>query len=94
MVVEKDSSIWLANTGTQPIRIEQNEVVAMAECFMAGPGASPGNGQNDRDKVNGLLERAAPHLTDEECQQLRAAKAARMHLFATGNGDLGRTDIV
>ena len=26
--VEKDSSIWLANTGTQPVRIEPNEVVA------------------------------------------------------------------
>ena len=34
--VEKDSSIWLANTGMQPIRIEQNEVVAMAECVIAG----------------------------------------------------------
>ena len=92
--VEKDSSIWLANTGTQPILIEQNEVVAMAECVMAGPGASQGNGQDDRDEVNGLVERAAPHLTDEEWQQLRAAMAARKHLFATGKGDLGRTDIV
>ena len=92
--VEKDSSIWLANTGTQPIRIEQNEVVAMAECVMAGPGASPGNGQNDRDEVNRLVERAAPHLTDGQCQQLRAAMAASKHLFATGKGDIGRTDIV
>ena len=66
----------------------------MAECIMAGPGASPGNGQNDRDEVNGLVEPAAPHLTHEECQQLRAAMAARKHLFATGKGDLGRTDIV
>ena len=92
--VEKDSSIWLANTGTQPIGIEQNKVVAMAECVMAEPGASPGNGQNDRDEVNGLVERAAPHLTDGECQQLRAAMVAHKHLFATGKGDLGRTDIV
>ena len=92
--VEKDSSIWLANTGTQPIRIEQNEVVGMAECVTVGPGASPGDGQNDRDEVNGLVERVAPHLTDGECQQLRAAVAARKHLFATGRGDLGRTDIV
>ena len=44
----------------------------------AGPGASPGNGQNDRDEVNGLVERAAPHLTDGECQQLRAAKILRI----------------
>ena len=28
--VEQDSRIWLANTGPQPIRIEENEVVAMA----------------------------------------------------------------
>ena len=92
--VEKDSSIWLANTGTQPFRIEQNEVVAMAECVMAGPGTNPGNDRDDRDEVNGLVERAAPHLTDEKCQQLRAVMAARKHLFAAGKGDLGRTDIV
>ena len=92
--VEKDSSIWLANTGAQPIRIEQNEVVAMAQCVTAGPGASPGDGQNDRDEVNGLVERAAPHLTDGECRQLRGAMAARKHLFATGKGDLGRTNII
>ena len=80
--------------GTQPIHIEQDEVVAMAECVLARPGASPGNDRDDRDEVNGLVERAAPHLTDEECQQLRAAMAARKHLFAKGKGDLGRTDIV
>ena len=40
------------------------------------------------------MEGAAPHLTDEECQQLRAAMAARKHLIAAGKGDLGRTDIV
>ena len=72
--VEKDSSIWLAKTEPQQIRIEQNEVVAMAKCVMAGPGASPGEGQDHRDEVNGLMERAAPHLTDEECK----------HIFATG----------
>ena len=92
--VEKDSSIWLANTGTQQISIEQNEVVVMAECVTAGPGASSGNGQINRDEVNGLVERAAPHLTDRECQQLRAAMVARKHLFATGKGDLGRTNMV
>ena len=66
----------------------------MAECVTAGPGTNPGDGQNDRDKVNGLVERAAPHLTNRECQQLRAAMAARKHLFATGKGDLGSTDIL
>ena len=55
----KSKSIWLANTGTQPIYIEQNEVVAMAECVLAGPGASPGNDRNDRDEVNGLMEEKA-----------------------------------
>ena len=66
----------------------------MAECVLAGPGASPGNDRDGRDEVNELVERAAPHLTDEECQQLRAAMGARKHLFAKGKGDLGRTDIV
>ena len=92
--VEQDSRIWLANTGVLPIRIEQKEVLAMAECVTAGQGASLGDGQNDGDEVNGLVERAAPHLTNRECQQLRAAMAARRHLFATYKGDLGRTDIV
>ena len=57
--VEKYSSIWLANTGTQPIHIERNEVVAMAKCVMAGPGANLGNDRDDRDEVNGLVEPAA-----------------------------------
>ena len=34
------------------------------------------------DKVSGLVERAAPHLTDEECQQSRMSMAAPRHLFA------------
>ena len=76
--VEQDSSIWLANTGTQPIHIEQDEVVAMAECVLAGPGATLGN---DRDR------RRMPAVAG-------AAMAARKHLFAKGKGDLGRTDIV
>ena len=85
--VVQDSRIWLANTGPQPIRIEENEVVAMAECVTAGPGASPGDDRNDGNEVNGLVERAATHLTDEECQQLRTAMASHRHLFATGKGD-------
>ena len=40
--VEQDNRIRLANTGPQPIRIVENEVVAMAECITAGPGTSPG----------------------------------------------------
>ena len=80
--VEQDSSIWLANTGTQPIHIENNEVVALAECVLAEPGASSGNHRDDG--VNGLVERAAPHLTSEECRQLQSAMAAPKHLFAKG----------
>ena len=92
--VEQDSSIWLANTGSQPIQIDKDEVVAMAECVLAEPGASAGNNRDDGDEVNGSVERASPHLTSEECQQLQTAMAARKHLFAKGKGDLGRTDIV
>ena len=92
--VKQDSRIWLANTGPQPIRVEENEVVAMAECVTAGPATSPGDDRNDGDKVNRSVERAAPHLTDEECQQLWTAMVACRHLFATGKGDLGRTNIV
>ena len=50
--VEQDSRIWLANTGPQPIRIEENEVVAMAECVTEGPGTIPGDNQNDGDEVS------------------------------------------
>ena len=80
--VEQDSSNWLANTGSQPIQIDK--VVAMAECVLAEPGASAGNDRDDGDEVNGLVERASPHLTSEECRQLQAAMAARKHLFAKG----------
>ena len=62
--VEQDSRIWLGNTGPQPIRIEQDEVVAMAECITARPGASPGDGQNDEHELNGLVtdrHRTAPN---------------------------------
>ena len=54
--VEQDSSIWLANTGSQPIQIDKDEVVAMAECVLAEPGASTGNDRDDVDEMNGLVE--------------------------------------
>ena len=92
--VEQDSNIWLANTGSQPIQIDKDEVVAMAECVLAEPGASAGSDRDVGDEVNGLVERASPHLTSEECWQLQTTMAARKHLFAKGKGDLGRTDIV
>ena len=55
---------------------------------------SVGSDRDIGDEVNGLVERASPHLTREECRQLQMAMAARKHLFAKGKGDLGRTDIV
>ena len=55
---------------------------------------SPGDNRNSGDEVSGLVERAAPHLTEEECQQFRTAMAARRHLFAVRKGDLGLTDIL
>ena len=41
--VVQDSNIWLANTGSQPIQIDKDEVVALAECVLAEPGASAGS---------------------------------------------------
>ena len=92
--VEQASNIWLANPGSQPIQLDGDEVVALAECVLAEPGASAGSDRDIGDEVNGLVERASPHLTSEECRQLQMAMAARKHLFAKGKGDLGRTDIV
>ena len=68
--------------------------MALAECVLAEPGASAGSDRDIGDEVNGLVERASPHLSSEECRQLQMAMAARKHLFAKGKGDLGRTDIV
>ena len=68
--------------------------MALAECVLAEPGVSAGSDRDVGDEVNGLVERASPHLTSEECRQLQTAMAARKHLFAKGKGDLGRTDIV
>ena len=48
--VEQDSNIWLANTGSQPIQIDKDEVVALAECVLAEPGASPGSDQDEVTK--------------------------------------------
>ena len=92
--VKQASNIWLANPGSQPIQLDGDEVVALAECVLAEPGASAGSDRDIGDEVNGLVERASPHLTSEECRQLQMAMAARKHLFAKGKGDLGRTDIV
>ena len=56
----------------------------MAECVTTVAG--PRDDQNEADEVNGLVEWAAPHLTEGECQRLRTAMAARQHLFAKGKG--------
>ena len=65
--VEQDSNIWLANTGSQPIQKDKDEVVALAECVLAEPGAIAGSDRDVGYEVNGLVERASPHLTSEEC---------------------------
>ena len=87
--VEQASNICLANPGSQPIQLDGDEVVALAE-----PGASAGSNRDVGDEVNRLVEQVSPHLTSEECRQLQTAMAARKHLFAKGKGDLRRTDIV
>ena len=46
------------------------------------------------DEVEGLVQRAAPHLNKEERRQLRAAMMACQQMFAPGKGDLGQTDTV
>ena len=53
--VEQDSRIWLANTGPQPITIEENEILAMAKCVTERPGTSPGDNPNNGDEVSGLV---------------------------------------
>ena len=65
MEVEQASNIWLANPGSQPIQLDGDEVVALAECVLAEPGASAGSDRDVGDEVNGLVERASPHLTSE-----------------------------
>ena len=47
--VVQDSNIWLANTGSQPIQIDKDEVVAL----VAEPGASAGSDRDVGDEVNG-----------------------------------------
>ena len=41
--VEQASNIWLANPGSQPIQLDGDEVVALAECVLAEHGASAGS---------------------------------------------------
>ena len=56
MEVEQASNIWLANPGSQPIQLDGDEVVALAECVLAGPRASAGSDRDIGDEVNGLVE--------------------------------------
>ena len=53
--VKQASHIWLANPGSQPIQIDGDEVVALAECVLAEPGASAGSDRDIWDEVNGLV---------------------------------------
>ena len=91
--VEQASNIWLANPGSQPIQLDGDEVVALAECVLAGPGASAGSDRDIGDEVNGLVEpRTLPVRSAGSCRW--PWRLANMHLFAKGKGDLGRTDII
>ena len=82
--VEQDSKIWLANLGSHLVEIEENQVVATAECVTEGPGTCS-------DEVDGLVRREALHLNEGERQQLQAAMLACQQIFAAGKGDLGQT---
>ena len=44
--------------------------------------------------MKGLVRRTSPHLNERERRQLQAAMMASQQMFASGKGDLGRTDIV
>ena len=92
--VNQDTTIWLANSGSRPVEIAQDQVVAMAERVSESEGMEQRDDSTDTDEVNWLVQLAAQHLTESEQQQLGAALHHRQHLFATGKGDLGRTDIV
>ena len=75
--VEQDSQIWVANLRLHPV---VNKVIAMAECVTETPGTCPEDEESGTDKVEGLVRRAAPHLNEEERQQLRAAMMARQQM--------------
>ena len=92
--MKQDSQIWVANLGLHPVEIEENQVIATGQCVTETPGTCLEEEGSGTDEVEGLVQRAVPHLNEEECQQLRAAMMARQQMFAPGEGDLGRTDIV
>ena len=89
--VDRDTKIWLANLGSQPVEIEGEQVVAMAERVSETGGMDTGTTEGGRD---GMVRRAAQHLTDVEHQQLEVVLLSRRHLFASEKGDLGRTSLV
>ena len=70
--MNQDTKIWLANPRSQPVEIEGEQVVAMAESVSEMEGKDPGAGGC----------RAAQHLMDEERQQLEVALLPHWDLFA------------
>ena len=92
--MNQDTTIWLANSGPQPVEVAPDQVVALAEWVSESEGMEQRDDGADTDKVNRLVRRAAQHLTDSEQHQLTAALHPRQHLLAAGKEDLGWTDIV
>ena len=72
--VEQDSQIWVANLRLHPVEIEENQVIATAECVMETPGTCPEDKGSGMDEVEGLVRRVAPHLNEVERRQLRVRR--------------------
>ena len=53
--MEWDSKIWLANFGSMPEEIEENQVVATVECVTEGPGTCLEDEGSGTDEVDGLV---------------------------------------
>ena len=55
--MEQDSEIWVANLGLHPVEIEENQVIATAECATETPGTCPEEEGSGTDEVEGLMRR-------------------------------------
>ena len=62
--LERDSKIWVANLASHPVEIEENQVVAMAECMTEGPGTCLEDEGSGTDEVEGLVRCEATHLNE------------------------------
>ena len=60
--VEQDSQIWVANLRLHPVEIEENQVVATAECVTETPGTCPEDEGSITDEVEVWYD-ARPHIS-------------------------------